>query len=249
VPNQRPLRTVFEAMAHHQLGHGYAIFAGRLEEFANARLFPSESLFIARAGPRRLATFRGGRACARVALRDLGLAPVAIGTNAYGAPVWPPTVVGSISHRNEFAVALVAHSPPIRGLGIDLERDELLEDPAMVRIICRPDELDSAYDAHHPANLGRGKLIFAVKEAVYKAYSAIKDTFLDFHEIRVSLDESAGTFCATVVDPQGWKDIEPRFVRGNLARSEGLFIAIASQPWPGEKTLARPQDPGIASSQ
>jgi 4'-phosphopantetheinyl transferase EntD len=230
VPDERQLRNTLEAMARSRLGNGYAIFAGPLEAFANAALFPAEKLSIAGAGPRRLATFRGGRACARAALRELGLEPVAIVAGASGAPIWPPAVVGSISHTDAVAAAVVAHSPPVGGLGIDLECDEPLDDAAMVRIICRPEELHRACDPSHPANLERGKLLFVVKEAVYKVYRALHNTFLDFHDVSVSLDEIAGAFCATLVHPQVDGGIGHRSVLGNFTRAEGLFAAIASHP-------------------
>jgi len=228
VPDEHQLRTTLEAMARSRLGDGCAIASGSLETFASAALFPAETLLIAAARPRRLATFRGGRACARAALRELGMETVAIVADASGAPIWPAGFVGSISHTDEFAAAVVAHSPPIRGIGIDLEKDGPLDDPAMVRIICRPEELHAAHDPSHPANLERGKLLFVAKEAVYKAYRACQDTFLDFQDVCVSLDESTGTFCATLVNRQVHGVVEHPSVRGNFARAEGLFIAIAS---------------------
>jgi 4'-phosphopantetheinyl transferase EntD len=222
------LRAALEMMVRSRLGSGCAISSGPLQDFANAAMFSAEILSIAGAGPRRTATFRAGRACARAAMKQLGFQAAAIMADASGAPIWPAGFVGSISHTDEFAAAVVARSPPIRGIGIDVERDGPLDDAAMVRIICRPEELHAVHDPSHPANLERGKLLFVAKEAVYKAYRACQDTFLDFQDVSVSLDESTGTFCATLFNRQVHGVVEHPSVRGNFARAEGLFIAIAS---------------------
>src|SRR5262245_429638 len=60
-----------------------------------------------------------GRDCARRALAQLGAQPVTIPRGEGGAPVWPPGIVGSITHCDEVAAAAVARGETVRGLGID----------------------------------------------------------------------------------------------------------------------------------
>jgi 4'-phosphopantetheinyl transferase EntD len=222
------LKNVLQAMAEDRLVAPYAIQVGHLDTFASVDLFPIEISAIASAGPRRRATFQGGRGCARAALRELGSPKVAIPAAPSGAPIWPPAFVGSISHTNEIAAAVVAHSQQVRGLGLDLETDEPFDDPAMVRIVCRPEELISGRDPSDAENLRRGKLLFVVKEAVYKLYRPLSDTFLEFDDLSVSLDESTGAFSADLANPQRPAVAGNRAVTGVFARSEGLFIALAS---------------------
>ncbi len=229
LPDECQLRVALEMMIRSRLGSGYAISSGPLEAFANAALFSVETLSIAGAWPRRTAAFRAGRTCARAAMKQLGFEAAAIVADASGAPIWPPGLVGSISHTDEIAAAVVAYGPPVGGIGIDLESDGPLDDPAMLPIICRPEELHAAHDPFHPANLERGKLLFVAKEAVYKAYRACQNTFLDFQDVSVFLDESTGTFCATLVNRRVHRVVEHPSVRGNFARAGGLFIAVASR--------------------
>ena len=58
--------------------------------------------------------------------------------------------------------------------------------------ICRPEELLAGGDPAHADNLEHGKLLFVLKESVYKACRAIDDRFLDFQDVRVAVDRRAG---------------------------------------------------------
>lgn len=221
------LRHILQTMAENRQLAGYAIQVGPPESFSNAALFPEEISAIARAAPRRVATFRAGRACARAALKELGSLDVAIPIGPSGAPVWPSGFVGSITHTNEIAAAVVARSQKVRGLGLDLETDEPF-DPAMVRIVCSPEELANGRPPSDPVNLKRGKLIFVVKEAAYKLYRPLCEAFLEFHDLAVSLDESTNVFRAELVNPQRPALAGSRAITGVFAKAEGLFIALAS---------------------
>jgi 4'-phosphopantetheinyl transferase EntD len=149
--------------------------------------------------------------------------------DACGAPVWPRGFVGSITHTGDIAAAVVSRSPPVRGLGLDVENDEPLEDAGMVAMVCRPEELLPGRHASHPSNRERAKLLFVVKEAVYKLYRPLNGAFLDFHDVRVILDESNGAFRAELVEPRLPPVAGRRMMDGSFARIEGLFVALASQ--------------------
>jgi 4'-phosphopantetheinyl transferase EntD len=222
------IKNVLRAMAEARLPVLYAIEVARLETFAHVELFPPEIPAIASAAPSRRATFQAGRGCARAALRQLGSTDVAIPSAPSGAPIWPPGFVGSISHTREIAAAVVAASQNVSGLGLDLETDDPFDDAAMVRIVCRPEELLSERDPFDPANLERGKLLFVVKEAVYKLYRPLSNAFLEFEDLSVSLDESAGVFRAELTNPQRAAITADRAITGVFANSEGLFMALAS---------------------
>lgn len=222
------LRSLLQTMAENRRLTAYAIQVGSLESFSNAALFPIEILAMANAAPRRRATFQAGRGCARAALRELGSPDLAIPIGPSGAPIWPPGFVGSITHTSDIAAAIVARNQQVRAVGLDLETDEPFDNAEIVRIVCRPEELVPGPDPSDPANLHRGKLLFVIKEAVYKLYRPLCDTFLEFHDLSVSVDESAATFRAALVNPQRPALAGDRTITGNFAKAEGLFIALAS---------------------
>lgn len=74
------------------------------------------------ASPKRRAEFMAGRLCARHALGLVqGIESVpSIGPNR--APIWPQGMVGSISHSNYWAAAIVAKQAHYLGIGLDIER-------------------------------------------------------------------------------------------------------------------------------
>jgi 4'-phosphopantetheinyl transferase EntD len=216
------------AMAHDRLGSAFAVAVDSLEACSNAALFPVEISAMAGAAPRRWATFRAGRACARAALLELGMRPFAIPVDGKGAPVWPADFAGSISHTDTVAAAVVSRNPTVLGLGLDLEKDEPLDDEGMVRLICRPEELLAGGDPAHSDNLEHGKLLFVLKESVYKACRAIDDRFLDFQDVRVAVDRRAGAFCTTFAGAEIRDRMGNRAVHGNFTRAEGFLAAIAS---------------------
>ena len=63
----------------------------------------------------------------------------------------------------------------VRAIGIDVESTVLLSDD-MAALILRPEE--RSLDAH---------LVFSLKEAAYKAWSAMGGRFLDHHDVLVAV--------------------------------------------------------------
>ena len=63
-----------------------------------ADLHPAEQACIAKAGLKRRLDFAAGRVCARRAMAQLGVDGLPLLVGEKGQPVWPPGIVGSISH-------------------------------------------------------------------------------------------------------------------------------------------------------
>jgi|SRR5450432_1699074 4'-phosphopantetheinyl transferase EntD len=188
----------------------------------DAKLYPSENIVIAGTSPQRRAAFRNGRACSRAALAKINVASVPIPVGAGGAPIWPKGIVGSISHTDSIAVAVVASTPPVLGLGIDIEDDDPLETDDLVATICRPDERLPGCDLEYLANRRHGKLLFSIKEAVYKIYWPLSNTHLDFHDLRITLDHYAGTFWADLVQSHLPSISEGRSISDRFHHQDGL---------------------------
>lgn len=122
---------------------------------------------------------------ARIVARDLfhrlGHAQRAVAKSSTGAPVWPDGLVGSLAHDGEIAVAAVGNRCEFSGVGIDVEPAESL-DPDLLGIIATASE--RAMIQRDPCH---GRLLFSVKEAVYKAVFPMDGIFLDHHDVEVSL--------------------------------------------------------------
>jgi 4'-phosphopantetheinyl transferase EntD len=111
--------------------------------------------------------------------------PHAIRKSTGGMPVWPDDIVGSLAHDARVAVAAVAARQDFLSVGVDVEPAEPI-DPDLLAIIATPTERAAA-----PAEPIRGRLLFSIKEAVYKAVYPLDGRFLDHHDVEVNV--AAGT--------------------------------------------------------
>lgn len=123
------------------------------------------------------------RVLGRALLVRMGFAACAIPKAETGAPIWPAGVVGSFAHDDVVAVAAVGRSDTISALGIDIEPSEPLPTD-LKELVATPRE--QGRFAESPCH---GRLIFAAKEAVYKAIAALDGILLDYHDIEVNLAE------------------------------------------------------------
>lgn len=156
-------------------------------------LDPLEQEGIAGASQARQLEFRAGRCVARELLRGLGaLEPVVLRARDR-SPVWPLGFVGSIAHTDTTCLVVVARSPWIESVGVDIEPNEALEEDLFADV-ATPRE--RAWLASVPASR-RGhcaRRLFAAKEAVYKCLHPIDQEFLGFHDVEIDFTELASPF-------------------------------------------------------
>lgn len=189
------------------------------------RLHPEESACVARAVEARRRVFATGRHCARAALGELDVEPAPIPRGASGEPVWPPGVVGSITHCEGFRAAAVARRADVAALGVDGEPNEPLPG-GVLRTVSLPGERDRL-----PTRPGVAwdRLLFSAKESVYKAWFPLTGMWLDFLEVDVTIEPDTSTFSARllvpgpVVDGVRWSALSGRF----LVR-DGLVVSAVS---------------------
>ncbi len=121
------------------------------------------------------------RMVARTLLSRFGQASCAIPKSAAGMPVWPVGIVGSLAHDAKVAIAAMAAQSEFQSVGIDIEPAEPLA-PDLLDIVTTAKERERIDDDPF-----RGRLLFSIKEAVYKAVYPLDRTFLDHHDVEVSL--------------------------------------------------------------
>jgi 4'-phosphopantetheinyl transferase EntD len=125
------------------------------------------------------------RIVARQLLSRFGQTPCAIPKSTAGMPIWPDGIVGSLAHESTVAIAAMARQRDFLSVGIDIEPAQAL-DPDLLNIVATAKERERILDDPY-----RGRVLFSVKEAIYKAVYPLDGTFLDHHDVEVSL--SAGT--------------------------------------------------------
>ncbi|PXG03701.1 4'-phosphopantetheinyl transferase, partial [Brucella abortus] len=109
------------------------------------------------------------------------------------APIWPPGMVGSISHSKGCAIAVAARQSRYLGLGIDIER---LQTESSARKIA-PQILGESELRQLP-EAGRAFLVslaFSAKESLFKALYPAVQQFQSFHAAAFSFDGDRQQAC------------------------------------------------------
>lgn len=121
------------------------------------------------------------RIVARGLMVQLGQVQQAVPKAASGAPIWPAGLVGSLAHSSQVAVAAMARRADFSSVGIDVEPAEPL-DADLLNLVATADERTAiASDPY------QGRLLFTIKEAVYKSVYPLDGTFLEHHDVEVNL--------------------------------------------------------------
>ncbi len=161
-----------------------------------ALLLPAEARYLGRAVPKRAREFAAGRLCARRALAEFGIVDVAVEVADDRQPIWPDSMVGSITHTAGFCAAAVAERGMFGSLGLDTEvvGDVSGEIWPRVGVPAETAWLRALPASQQPAAM---TLIFSAKEAFYKCQYPLARERLDFHDVRVEAawDGLQGHFC------------------------------------------------------
>ncbi|MBK9034189.1 MAG: 4'-phosphopantetheinyl transferase superfamily protein [Myxococcales bacterium] len=183
-------------------------------------LHPREAAAIADAAPIRRAEFARGRACAHAALRALGRPTEVIARAPSRAPVWPPGVVGSITHCAGLAAAAVADRARLRGLGLDAEPNRPLPDGILATVASSTER--AWLETAPRGDLAWDRLLFSAKESVFKAWHPLAQRWLGFEDAEVEVDVAAATFTATIAVPG-----PVRALRGAFASDAAHLATLA----------------------
>ncbi|THV29144.1 4'-phosphopantetheinyl transferase family protein [Glycomyces paridis] len=161
-------------------------------------LYEQERALIAGAVPRRRAEFATVRACARKALDRMGIAPVPILRGERREPLWPPGVVGSLTHCAGFRAAALADARDLAALGIDAEPHAPLPEGVLGAVTLAPERRMLAALAETDGGVHWDRVLFSAKESVFKAWFPATRRWLGFEDAEVVL-EPGGRFVATVL--------------------------------------------------
>lgn len=165
-------------------------------DLTDVELFAEEERSVGRAVQKRRREFTTGRGCARLALRRLGIDPVAIPNGERGEPLWPSGVVGSITHCHGYRACAVARAEDVLAVGIDAEVHEPL--PAgVLEAVAFGREL--AMVADRGAGVCLDRLLFSAKESVYKAWFPLAGRWLGFEDVDLEIDVGAAAFDARLL--------------------------------------------------
>jgi 4'-phosphopantetheinyl transferase EntD len=149
-------------------------------------LMPVESSYLGRSVPKRAREFAAGRLCARRALAEFGILNFPLEVGADRRPLWPPSVIGSITHTDGFCAAAVAACGQMAAVGIDSEAATGVK-PELWESICVEAEIAWLGTLAEQERVSAATLIFSAKEAFYKCQYPLTAQSLGFHDATVRI--------------------------------------------------------------
>jgi 4'-phosphopantetheinyl transferase EntD len=190
-------------------------------------LFPEELAVISHSIARRQAEFQTTRLLAHDALQAMGHPPEPLLPGRKGEPMWPLGVVGSITHCAGFRAVAVSHSPRIESLGIDAEPMRPLP-PGVLGRVSNDAERESLHsnDGANP-RVPWDCVLFSAKEAVYKAWYPMAQSWLGFRDVEIILDVREQSFTAEllIAPPSTMPAVFP--MKGRWTTHSGLVLTAA----------------------
>ncbi|BAW92304.1 4'-phosphopantetheinyl transferase family protein [Actinomyces sp. Chiba101] len=209
-------------------------------------LHREETALAERMVDRRRREFATVRGCARRALLGLGHRRPPMVPGSAGEPTWPAGVVGSMTHCEHYRAAAVARQEDVDCLGVDAEPNAPLPAGVLARVATTPEELGRlrGLAAERP-DVAVDRLLFSVKESLYKAWYPRERRWLGFGDALVRLDD--GGFIADLTDPRPGG--RTRRLHGRWILAEGTIataVVVPAGRWDGEAAdrLLAPGAPG-----
>lgn len=156
-------------------------------------LHPAEEALTFRMTEKRRREFAAGRLGVRGLLVSLGLRDAPLLMASDRTPIWPPEVVGCISHSGSYCGVAVARSRDFLSLGLDIERIAPL-DEGCHRLACTQQELAWLYSLPKALQDSFFLLFFSAKECWYKCQYTVSRTRYYFHHVEIHFDLSTNEF-------------------------------------------------------
>ncbi len=184
-------------------------------ELNGAYLLPEEQACLKSASEKRSREFTTGRTCARRALAEIGVNPTPILPGSSRQPLWPAGVTGSITHCEGYCAAAVARRDRFMTIGIDAETHEQLPAGVVEIVALEAERRWLSSLSQHAIHWDR--VLFSVKESVYKAWFPLTEKWLEFKDVIVDMDPKSQSFQARVL-------LEPPTANHSLTVFTGRYL-------------------------
>ena len=176
-----------------------------LSEAPRTVLTEVELSSISHCANKRIDDFTRGRACAHRGLSELGFGAFSVLAGEKREPLWPPDIVGSITHTTGFAGAVVSRVSAVAALGIDCEVVASVDGDLWERI-CTPTERTRLEQLPQAQAQRQAALIFAAKEAFYKCQFPVSHEWVGFEDVTIEVSAAGFRIVPEVRLPvaDGW---------------------------------------------
>ncbi len=192
-------------------------------------LLPQETEFIANAVQERRREYAAGRHAARRALSTFGHGHAAIPSAPTREPIWPEGVVGSLTHCDGYAAAVVSQDAGVSSVGVDAEPNLPLPEE-VVDLVMLDIERMSLIDSVAPPDIAVDRVLFCAKEAVFKAWYPLTRRELGFDEVRVSVEADGGFTARLLIGCDPLESAQLWSMTGRWAHDVNVVVAAVVAP-------------------
>lgn len=169
-------------------GPSVAVVHGPVDPNAPHQLGPELQTATESMSSERIAEFATGRLLAHRALARVGGDGI-VARGPDRQPTWPAGFTGSITHTRGWCLAAAAPTGTIASIGVDAEVIDRVSDRVARRILTPRDEATIAAGGSERGRFGAA-VIFAAKEAFYKAHHQLEPRYLGFGAISVEIGDT-----------------------------------------------------------
>lgn len=159
---------------------------------------------LIRATRKRQAEYFAGRYLADKAMNGFGIHKFKLAADANRCPQWPASLVGSITHTDNYAACIAAKKSEVSAIGIDAQ--DILDDERAERLQSRIiDSAESSIIAQSGISPALGlSLCFSAKESIYKALYPRIQQYFGFNAAKLHSIDVDNCSLAFRFDPALW---------------------------------------------
>ena len=169
--------------------------------------------------------FITARRCAQMAMQKAKLPGLPVLRSPNRSPQWPFSIVGSISHGAGYAAAILCRQGSgLVGIGIDMENLNREIKSNICRQVLTEFEIQKWLKGREEVNR-EIKIIFSLKEAIYKCFFPISEIYLGFKDAEIDEITDIG-FKARLLKSPINKDLPlPLKIQGTLTIKNSVVLS------------------------
>ncbi len=219
--------TLFEARLLGQLEQTVAGSCAErcdLQDHLWTELTHAERQPLQKAVAKRRREFAAGRVAAKRCAQRLGKPMASLPVGSQREPCWPQDLLGSISHDNVSALAWLAPSSQVAGLGLDVEQTSRLKSDTW-RMLFTDQELRLLENSNDKE---LALILFSAKESIYKCLFPTVKRFIGYKE--VSIEPQSGDLLVAAMNPELTQEAGLSELLVHSQRSEQRIATWTWQP-------------------
>ncbi len=191
-------------------------------------LFTEEMPYVQNMVLKRKKEFIAGRSLVRRAFSKLDYPNCAIPVGTKREPIWPTDISGSITHDGDYCCVAVVKKNKLSLVGIDLASQSPLDDNLKELICTKRDFINIQSMNRFVLQIDPYKLVFSIKESVYKCLFPIVKEYFDFRDVTIEIKPDTKTSLINLENSHLKKIVDLKLTSKFCFVDDYIFTAVWS---------------------